>query len=450
MRDGSQIARVLALLAAILASSCDLVGGDRPIVPWPAPFIGDAPKPPSPAPTIADALTLRPEQVILPDAEFPLPGYSVDKDEQVGANGWTRNWRGGDAFSWVRVSVTVLGPSASSRGSIAATKCDDWTFTPPALSAAEIAAPAVGDGAKACGYDFKDLPVGSLQYRTGTRNVLVTVGVYRRSASQAAAAAFVASLADYQLWIIDRVAPGSGVALRPTPKVQVPSAAVAPPSLPVPTAPRPTPLSTPTAVPPSPAVVRNVPCGARTTTTVATSNGAVAMTASYVCYDATGGTVREITASMKANPARPKDTPDLVGQEFSAALTATTSRLTWSGSNAAGICSATSVAATLEVTFTYPRWLPPSNPAPEVVQRWNAYIGDLQLHEGGHQQIGIDAADDAVGRVKALRIANCTQATFDAVATQAWQAAMQAGREADLSYDAVTHHGLTQGLGDFR
>jgi len=237
----TRFAIVLSLVVAVLASSCAVVGGHRSSPPSPAP--------PIPAPPIADAVTLRPEQVILPDAEFPLAGYRVDTDERFGTDGWTRVWRGSDAFFWVGVSVTVLGPSVGSRTRIVATKCDDWTFTPPALRAAEIAAAVVGDDAKACGYDFEGRPLGSLQYRTGTRNVLVTVGVSRRCASQAEATEFVASLADYQLWIIDRVAPASGVALRPTPKIQVPSVCAAVTPQPTPrTAPPPgaTPAVTPT------------------------------------------------------------------------------------------------------------------------------------------------------------------------------------------------------------
>lgn len=217
MRGGWQFATVLWLLVAIVASACDLAGADRSSSRSAAPTA-------TPDPTVAGALTLKPEQVILPAEQFPLAGYSVDTDEPAGTNRWTRVWSGPDAFSWVRVYVTVLGPSASARDSIAATTCD-WTFTPPAQRGAEIVAPVVGDGAKACGYDFTNLAVGSLVYTTGTRNVIVTVGVYRRSASQAAAAAFVASLADYQLWIIDKVAPVPGVVLRSAPLVQLPSAA---------------------------------------------------------------------------------------------------------------------------------------------------------------------------------------------------------------------------------
>lgn len=175
------------------------------------------------APPILDAVTFRPEQVILPPEEFPLNGYSVDMDERAGAQGWSRSWSGPGAFPWVRVDVTVLSLSERSYASIAATACDQRTFTPPALRTAEVTAPVVGDGAKACSYDFQDAPAGSLVYTTGTRNVLVAVGIWRGATTVASAAAFAASLADYQLWIIDRVAPLTNAALRATPTVLLPS-----------------------------------------------------------------------------------------------------------------------------------------------------------------------------------------------------------------------------------
>lgn len=246
---------MLWLLVATVASACDVTGTDRSSSRSAAPTV-------TPAPTLAGALTLKPEQVILPAEQFPLAGYSIDTDEAAGTNRWTRVWSGPGAFSWVRVYVTILGPTVSARDSIASTTCD-WTFTPPAQRGAEIAAPVVGDGAKACGYDFTNLAVGSLVYTTGTRNVLVTLGVYRRAATQAAAAAFVASLADYQLWIIDKVAPLSGVALRTAPLVQLPSVAVVTPPPNVRTASPPGPASAVTAAPTLSVVLNSIQCGTK-------------------------------------------------------------------------------------------------------------------------------------------------------------------------------------------
>jgi hypothetical protein len=208
-----RFAIVVSLLVVILVSSCNSQGDNQP-------------SPPPQLPSIPGAVTLTPDQVILPDEQFPLAGYSVATDNAVGTNSWTRMWAGTGAYWWVRVDVTVLGPSASSSDAIAKTVCD-WTFTPPMLGAAEVAAPVVGDGAKACGYDSATAAASTMVYTTGTRNVLVTVGANRRTTTSTSAAAnFISSLADYQLWIIDKVAPLPGVALRPTPQVQVPAVAV--------------------------------------------------------------------------------------------------------------------------------------------------------------------------------------------------------------------------------
>ncbi len=162
------------------------------------------------------------------------------------------------------------------------------------------------------------------------------------------------------------------------------------------------------------------------------------MTASYGCYDVTGGTAQEIRAAMNANPARPVDQGEKVD-----AFTRWESRLEWSYGNASGTCIATSVAPTLEITFTFPRWVSPLNPTPGTIQQWGTYVDALQLHESGHQQNGIDATSDAVGRVRALRIASCAE--FNAAASQVLQAALKVGNEADARYDTVTGHGATQG-----
>lgn len=211
-----RLSATIGLIAIFAIASCAPPDSAGPSSPSPRPA----------DPPIAGAVTLTPDQFILPAEQFPLPGYSVTIDKAVGTNGWTRTWTtaGGLPFYWVRVDVTVLKPSLTSPDAIAKTACD-WTFTPPMLKAAEIAAPVVGDGAKACAYDSANAPASSLVYTTGTRNTLVTVSANRLSASLSAAASFLASLADYQLWIIDKVAPIPSLALRASPKVQVPGAA---------------------------------------------------------------------------------------------------------------------------------------------------------------------------------------------------------------------------------
>ena len=203
----------LGLLAAMGTASC-------------SPTVTSATKSASHIPTdppIPGAVTLTPDQFILPDEQFPLPGYGVTTDKSVGTDGWTRTWTatGGAPFYWVRVDATVLKPSVTSNDAIARTKCD-WNFTPPMLTSAEVIAPVVGDGAKACAYEAANT-ASTLVYTTGTRNTLITVSANRRSASLSATTSFLASLADYQLWTIDRVAPAPGSTARAAPAVQIPS-----------------------------------------------------------------------------------------------------------------------------------------------------------------------------------------------------------------------------------
>lgn len=208
----------LGLLAAMVTASC-------------APTVtsvteSTSPIPPIPTdPPIPGAVTLTPDQFILPDEQFPLPGYGVTTDKAVGRDGWTRTWTttGGTPFYWVSVDATVLKPSVTSNDAIASTKCD-WKFTPPMATSGEVIAPVVGDGAKACAYEAADT-ASTLVYTTGTRNTLITVSANRRSASLSATTSFLASLADYQLWTIDRVAPAPGSTARAAPLVQIPSAA---------------------------------------------------------------------------------------------------------------------------------------------------------------------------------------------------------------------------------
>jgi hypothetical protein len=210
-------------VALVVAFACSCSGRDA-AGPTPTPVLTP----------VANPVSLRPEQVILPDAQFPLAGYTVDEDKQAGSDAWERRWTDPGTllpFSWVSVGVRVLAPSAPSAGVVAQNVCDA-TFTPTSpRSMGEITVPTVGDAARACRYDWDQNPGGVLVYKTGVRNVAIEVSVGRTDTSTtsvAEAIAFSASLADYQLWIVEKVAPLPDVPLRPAPQVEVPSERVQP------------------------------------------------------------------------------------------------------------------------------------------------------------------------------------------------------------------------------
>jgi hypothetical protein len=153
---------------------------------------------------------LNADQVIMPPEQVPLAGYVVSRDQRSGAFGWTRQFYSTGANYWyLTFEVTVLRASAPATEELARTTCD-WTFTGgQPLTAREIGAEVIADGAKACRYTFANNTSEWVVYTTGSRNVVVEVGVSPRlsSITTAAAAAQAVSLARLQLALIERVSP---------------------------------------------------------------------------------------------------------------------------------------------------------------------------------------------------------------------------------------------------
>ncbi len=186
--------------------------------------------------------------------------------------------------------------------------------------------------------------------------------------------------------------------------------------------------------------VVNAPCGSRTTSTLSSASGPIAKTSVTSCYDVTGGSVREIRASINASLARPND------QNSGAAVDAKSAykfNFRWTTAAAAGRCRATTVSAAFNVEFIYPRWVAPPSPSAVLVLQWNAYVAALQTHESGHELNGIDATNDGYAAINALGVASCGD--FNAAAQAAIDATTARAKQADVSYDATTNHGATQG-----
>ncbi len=104
-------------------------------------------------------------------------------------------------------------------------------------------------------------------------------------------------------------------------------------------------------------------------------------------------------------------------------------------------CSLKNVRATLEVTYTLPRWQGANGALGE---RWHRYLTALRTHEKGHAQNGVDAARFIVTELSKLP----AQPDCDAAATNAnakANAELATARARDRAYDEETKHGATQG-----
>lgn len=111
---------------------------------------------------------------------------------------------------------------------------------------------------------------------------------------------------------------------------------------------------------------------------------------------------------------------------------------------AEGSCSTGLVTIRVNITFTLPQWNTPANASEDLVDRWNAYLAVLQVHEDGHKGIGIEAANEILQAMNALPAYRfCEELKQAADATG--ERVLSEYRQREAIYDQTTNHGVTQG-----
>ena len=99
-------------------------------------------------------------------------------------------------------------------------------------------------------------------------------------------------------------------------------------------------------------------------------------------------------------------------------------------------CEVRNVAVAVDTTVTLPRWSPPPEADPALVDEWRAYLTALALHEQGHVDLAHELAADSEA---ALTSAGC------AGAHAAGREVLDRLGEAQHAYDAATDSGRRQG-----
>lgn len=111
---------------------------------------------------------------------------------------------------------------------------------------------------------------------------------------------------------------------------------------------------------------------------------------------------------------------------------------------ASGACRIATTRVTLKTTYTMPRWTPPATAPAELVPAWSGYMSRLWLHERGHNRNGLRTARRIHTLIRNARPrSTCTQ--LGNAVNGASSAQIKVGQRADVSYDATTGHGATQG-----
>ena len=107
-------------------------------------------------------------------------------------------------------------------------------------------------------------------------------------------------------------------------------------------------------------------------------------------------------------------------------------------------CRITQAKSSVEVEFTLPQWQQPTNAPRSLVNQWQRYMSALQLHEDGHKDHGIAAAQEVLAAIKNLPdYPSCPE--LETAANAAGKSIIQRYNQKDIEYDRVTQHGATQG-----
>lgn len=107
-------------------------------------------------------------------------------------------------------------------------------------------------------------------------------------------------------------------------------------------------------------------------------------------------------------------------------------------------CRITQAKSSVEVVFTLPQWQQPTNAPRSLADKWQRYMSALQLHEDGHKDHGIAAAQEVLAVMKNLPdYSSCSE--LETAANAAGKSVIQRYNQKDIEYDRVTQHGATQG-----
>jgi len=107
-------------------------------------------------------------------------------------------------------------------------------------------------------------------------------------------------------------------------------------------------------------------------------------------------------------------------------------------------CIAEAFTVTVDVVFNMPKWVPNGKAPLELEEKWSTYVEKLMLHERGHRDRAVDAANSLTRAVAGLTPPATCEALEREINSLSRKQLENLVKEQE-KYDAVTRHGSTQG-----
>lgn len=107
-------------------------------------------------------------------------------------------------------------------------------------------------------------------------------------------------------------------------------------------------------------------------------------------------------------------------------------------------CSIATAAADVDVTFHLPKWVNPGAAPEDLRYKWDRFFRNLERHEYGHKEIGVQAANEIVKSIKTMEPrANCQE--LGEAANSLGELILEKWKQEEVDYDVRTNHGINQG-----
>lgn len=158
----------------------------------------------------------------------------------------------------------------------------------------------------------------------------------------------------------------------------------------------------------------------------------------YAYYEIRGNDEKELRRQMGQNGTRWND-----GKTYDA-LTSWTWDWDYGYERTAQGCSVDSFKTTVNVTFRYPKWARTDEAPQTLTQKWDGYMKNLIVHESGHSDMAVKAAEEFSRTVAEMPpAASCGE--LDRKVKELSSELMAKLNANSREYDDVTVHGTTQG-----
>jgi predicted secreted Zn-dependent protease len=107
-------------------------------------------------------------------------------------------------------------------------------------------------------------------------------------------------------------------------------------------------------------------------------------------------------------------------------------------------CAPGDISIRMEIIYRYPKWVPEKDAPAELIDKWNAYLKNLMIHEEGHRDLAVRALEKFGREVSTLPAdRSCTE--LDSLVRVLSRKYMKKLNAQAMAYDRETNHGVKQG-----